>query len=61
MARLGYEATDQTTRALVSGLNAVADLSGEGLVRRVRQARKAAAYQMETVVAHQILRGLRRL
>jgi len=61
LSRLGYEATDQTARAVVSGLDAVANLSGDAVIRRVRKAGKAAAYAMETTVAHQVLRGLRRL
>jgi hypothetical protein len=61
LSRLGYEAADQTAQVVVTGLNAVADLSRDGLMRRVRQARQAAAYQMESLVARQVLRGLRGL
>lgn len=56
---LGYRVTEQTSEAVVSGLNAVADLSGERIVGRVRQAGMNAAYRMETAIAHEVLRALR--
>ena len=61
LAKLGYQATDQTAEAVVSGLNALAELSGDSLVRRVRTAGHAVAYEMENAVARQLLQAFRPL
>ncbi|MBV8295486.1 MAG: hypothetical protein JO085_01515, partial [Acidimicrobiia bacterium] len=59
-----YEATDSTRRAVVAGLDAVADAvaetpSGEGVLRRVEKARNSVVYEMNAAVARQVLRALR--
>ncbi len=60
LTRMGYDTTDQTKKAVVGGLNAVAELSGERLLKRVGDARKSAEYEMQGAVARQVLRTLRR-
>lgn len=63
LTRMGYEATDSTKRAVVAGLDAFADaephVDGASLVRRIEQARNSVLYEMNAVVAKQILRALR--
>ena len=59
LTHMGYEATDQTKRAVVSGLNAVAELSGDKLLKRIVDARKSVAYEMQSAVARQVLRAFR--
>src|ERR1700730_14606800 len=64
LTRMGYEATDTTKRAVVSGLDALADV-GDGtpdsasLMRRIEKARNSVVYEMNSAVAKQILRALR--
>ncbi|HET6965342.1 MAG TPA: hypothetical protein VFH58_11265 [Acidimicrobiales bacterium] len=59
LTELGYRVTDQTGEAVISGINAVADISGERIVGRVRHAGHVAAYRMETTIAREVLRALR--
>jgi hypothetical protein len=64
LTRMGYEATDTTKRAVVAGLDALADV-GDGtpdsasLMRRIEKARNSVVYEMNSAVAKQILRSLR--
>jgi hypothetical protein len=63
LTRMGYEATDSTKRAVVAGLDAVADAvaegSGDNVIRRVEKARNSVVYEMNAAVARQVLRALR--
>jgi hypothetical protein len=59
MTRMGYEATDSTKRAVTSGLNALADVTGGGLLKRADRARRDAVYEMNAAVARQMLKSLR--
>jgi len=56
---MGYDATDSTKRAVTSGLNALADVSGGGFLKRADRARKDAVYEMNASVARQMLKTLR--
>lgn len=58
LTRMGYEATDQTKRAVLAGLSAVSELSGERLFHRIEGAGRAATYEMGSVVARQLLKTL---
>src|ERR1700730_5533742 len=62
LTRMGYEATDTTKRAVVSGLDAVADAAPTAdtsrLLRRIEKARNSVVYEMNAAVAKQILRIL---
>jgi hypothetical protein len=60
LTRMGYEATDSTKRAVVAGLDALADAApDESLLRRVSKARNSVVYEMEAAVARQVLRALK--
>ena len=60
LTRMGYEATDNTRRAVVAGLDALADASpDESVLRRVEKARNSVVYEMNAAVARQVLRALR--
>jgi hypothetical protein len=59
LARMGYEVTDQITHAVLNGLNAVSELSGENVVKRVEDARRTVSYEMGTAVARRFLRALK--
>ena len=58
LTRMGYEATDATKRAVISGLDALADTE-EDLLQRATGARKSVVYEMNAAVARQLLRALR--
>ena len=60
LTRMGYEATDSTRRAVVAGLDALADAApDESVVKRVEKARNSVVYEMNAAVARQVLRALR--
>lgn len=59
LTQLGYEATDQTKRAVTTGLNALNELSGGNLVKRMEGARRSAVYEMNVAVAKQVLKAIR--
>jgi len=59
LRRMGYDATDSTKRAVTSGLNALAEVTGGGLLKRADRARKDAVYEMNASVARQMLKTLR--
>jgi hypothetical protein len=58
LTRMGYEATDNTRKAVVSGLDALTETEGD-LLKRAEGARKSVVYEMNAAVARQILRSLR--
>ena len=61
LTRMGYEATDSTKRAVISGLDALSDAAeGDGVVKRVEKARNSVLYEMNSAVARQLLKTLRR-
>ena len=59
LKKMGHDATDGTKRAVTSGLNALADVTGGGLLKRADRARKDAVYEMNASVARQMLKTLR--
>lgn len=59
LTRMGYEATDSTRRAVVAGLDALADATEGSVIKRVQKARNSVLYEMNTAVARQVLRSLR--
>ena len=59
LKKMGYDATDSTKRAVTSGLNALADVTGGGILKRADRARKDAVYEMNASVARQMLKTLR--
>lgn len=60
LTSVGYKATDATRTALVDGLDSVEEATGGSVVKMARDASRTAMYEMNTAVARQILRGLRR-
>ena len=60
LTNAGYKATDTTRAALVDGLDSVEAVTGGSVVKLARDASKTAVYQMNTAVARQILKSLRR-
>jgi len=59
LTSLGYRVTDQTRDAVVSSLDALAELTGGGLVQRAEGASRSAVYEMNKEIARHLLRSLR--
>ncbi len=59
LTRMGYEATDATRKAVVSGLDALADATDSDVVKRLEGKRNSIVYEMNAAVAKQLLRSLR--
>jgi hypothetical protein len=56
----GYKATDATKTALHDGLDSLEEVTGGSVVKLARDASMSVVYQMNTAVARQILKSLRR-
>ena len=59
LTRLGYDATDATKKAVVNGLDALADATDGDVVKRLEGRRNSIVYEMNSAVAKQLLRALR--
>jgi hypothetical protein len=60
LTNAGYKATDATKQAVLDGLDSVEEVTGGSVVKLARDASKTAVYQMNTAVARQILKTIRR-
>ena len=60
LTNAGYKATDASKQAIIDGLDSVEEVTGGGVVKLARDASKTAMYQMNTAVARQIHKSLRR-
>ena len=55
---MGYKATDATKSRLVQGLDQVEDLTGGSVLKTVSERGRNAVYEMNVVIAKQILKNL---
>ena len=55
---MGYKATDATKDAVVQGLDSVASLTGGTVLEKVSERGRNAVYEMNVVIAKQILKNL---
>ena len=60
LTRMGYDATEATKKAVVSGLDALADATDGDVVKRLEGRRNAIVYEMNAAAAKQLLRTLRK-
>ncbi len=58
LTRMGYEATDNTRRAVIAGLDALSDATEGDVLKRVEKARNSVLYEMNSAMAKQVLRLL---
>jgi len=58
MTRMGYEATESTTKAVIAGIDALSDATEGDVVKRIEKARNSVVYEMNAAVARQVLRLL---
>ncbi|MBA2624106.1 MAG: hypothetical protein H0U89_00620 [Acidimicrobiia bacterium] len=56
---MGYKATDVTREAVVAGLDAVDQVTGGSVVKRVDDTARNILYEMNVAVARQVLKALR--
>ena len=59
LTRMGYDATEATKKAVVNGLDALADATDSDVVKKVEARRNSIVYEMNAAVAKQLLRSLR--
>lgn len=59
LTRMGYEATDTTRQAVISGLDALSDATEGSLLKRMERARNSVLYEMNAAVAKQVLRSMK--
>jgi hypothetical protein len=59
LTRMGYDATEATKKAVVNGLDALADATDGDVVKKVEARRNSIVYEMNSAVAKQLLRALR--
>jgi hypothetical protein len=59
LTRMGYEATDATRQAVISGLDALSDATEGSVVQRMEKARNSVLYEMNAAVAKQVLRSMK--
>jgi hypothetical protein len=55
----GYKATDSLRQSLIDGLDSLGQITGDGLFKTARDARKSVVYEMNSQVARQLLKALR--
>jgi len=58
LTAMGYKATDQTKEAVITGLDALQELTGGSVLKRAEGARRSIAYEMNAAVAKQVLKVL---
>ncbi len=56
---MGYKATDATKEAVIAGLDAVDQVTGGSVVKRVDGTARNILYEMNVAVAKQVLKALR--
>jgi hypothetical protein len=59
LTRMGYDATEATKKAVVNGLDALADATDSDVVKKVEARRNSIVYEMNAAVAKQLLKSLR--
>jgi len=59
LTAMGYQITDAASSAVVDALDAMSEVTGEKVLKRVRDAGASAVFEMNKAVATQILKGVR--
>jgi hypothetical protein len=60
LTNMGYKVTDATKDAVVMGLDTIEEATGGSVVRQVTKTGRKVVWEMNSTVARQVLRGLRR-
>jgi hypothetical protein len=59
LTAMGYQVTDTTAKVMVDALDAVSNVTGDQVVKRVQKAGTAAMFEMSRAVAEQFLNASR--
>jgi chemotaxis protein histidine kinase CheA len=59
LTAMGYQVTDATSKAMVDALDSLSNLTGDRVVKRVREGSQSALYEMNQAVAKQVLKSFR--
>lgn len=59
LTALGYKATDATKAALIDGLDSMEEITGGSVVKTAQKSARNTAWQMNSTIARQILKGLK--
>jgi hypothetical protein len=59
LTAMGYQVTDAAATAVIDALDAMSEVTGDRIVKRVRDASASAVFEMNKAVASQILKGMR--
>jgi hypothetical protein len=60
LTTMGYKATDATREAVITGLDGIEEATGGGVVRQATEAGQKMVWQMNSGIARQLLKSLRR-
>lgn len=60
LTNMGYKVTDATKDAVVVGLDTIEEATGGSVVRQVTKTGRKVVWEMNSTVARQVLKGLRR-
>lgn len=58
LTALGYQVTDATAKAAIDGLDALSNMTGGGVVKKVRRGQANVLFEMNQAVAKQVLKSL---
>src|SRR5262245_5531851 len=58
LTAMGYQVTDTAASAVIDALDAMSEVTGERVIKRVRDAGTSAVFEMNKAVASQILKGM---
>jgi len=58
LTALGYQVTDATAKAAIDGLDALSNMTGGGVVKKVRSGQANMLFEMNQAVAKQVLKSL---
>jgi len=56
---MGYQMTDAASSTVIDALDAMSEVTGDRVLKRVRDMGTSAVFEMNKAVAQQILKGMR--
>jgi hypothetical protein len=59
LTAMGYQVTDAASSAMIDALDAMSEVTGDRVLKRVRDVGTSAVFEMNKAVAAQILKGMR--
>jgi hypothetical protein len=59
LTAMGYQVTDATSKAMVDALDSLSSITGDRVVKRLREGSQSAVFEMNQAVAKQLLKSLR--